>query len=119
MSPRPSTRGCADGMTCGEWRAYTRAWAGFNPLRARCMEFCGRNRMQKRWPAPLTARSSVTGSSSRHAAKPAARACRPGPGPGGWDTLRESRPMRDRFPSAARRQFDDLPAVQDWRQANA
>ncbi len=34
MSPRPSTRGCADGMTCGEWRAYTRAWAGFNPLRA-------------------------------------------------------------------------------------
>ena len=31
MSPRPSTRGCANGMTCGEWRAYTRVRAGFNP----------------------------------------------------------------------------------------
>ena len=31
MSPRPSTRGCANVMTCGEWRAYTRARAGFNP----------------------------------------------------------------------------------------
>ena len=83
MSPRPSTRGCADGMTCGEWRAYTRAWAGFNPLRAWCIAFCRRNGMQERGPVPLTAKSRAASSSSTRAAAPAARNCRPGPGPRG------------------------------------
>lgn len=75
--------------------------------------------MQKRRPVPLTVKSRATGCSSTPAATPAARTCRPGRGPRGWKALREPRPLRDRFPSTARSRFDDLPALQYWRQSKA